>query len=113
MIGIGRLFSYLSSMAAQYNFIDQTNQGSNRYASNVMQGEYKSHPVTLFDYHYETYSTDSKGNRNTHHHYRSFFILTMKKSFHELKISRAGNDTLQSRQTCRCPQSNATLPVEE
>lgn len=78
------------SLADQYKFIDRTRQGSNRYAFNVMQGIYRDYPVILFDYHYETHSTDSKGRRQTHHHYLSFFILTMKKSFPELKISREG-----------------------
>ncbi len=44
----------------------------------------------MFDYHYETHSTDSKGNRQTHHHYFSFFILLLPMSFPELKITREG-----------------------
>jgi hypothetical protein len=43
-----------------------------------------------FDYHYETHSTDSKGRRQTHHHYFSFFILQLPLSFPELKIGREG-----------------------
>ena len=78
------------SLATQYKFIDRTRQGSNRYAFNMMQGKYRDYPVILFDYHYETHSTNSKGHRQTHHHYLSFFILTMKKAFPELKISKEG-----------------------
>ena len=77
-------------LASQYKFIDQTRQGSNRYAANVIQGSYRDYPVILFDYHYETHSSDSKGRRQTHHHYLSFFILTMKKAFPEIKISQEG-----------------------
>jgi hypothetical protein len=77
-------------LATQYKFIDQTRQGSNRYASNVVQGTYRDYPVILFDYHYETHSTDSKGRRQTHHHHLAFFILTMKKAFAEIKISKEG-----------------------
>ena len=43
-----------------------------------------------FDYHYETRSTDSKGRRKTHHHYFSFFILRLGRSFPELLISPEG-----------------------
>lgn len=39
-----------------------------RYAYNVMEGEWAGTPLRAFDYHYETHSTDSKGNRQTHHH---------------------------------------------
>jgi hypothetical protein len=46
--------------------------------------------VLAFDYHYETHSTDHKGNRQTHHHYFSFFILLLPVTFPELKITREG-----------------------
>ncbi|MGQ0614944.1 MAG: hypothetical protein ACT4PV_14510 [Planctomycetaceae bacterium] len=47
-------------------------EGSNRYAYNVIEGEREGARVCLFDHHHETYSTDSKGHRTTHHHHRSF-----------------------------------------
>ena len=50
-------------------------QGSNRYAFNILAGRHRDHPVVLFDFHHETYSTDSKGNRQTHHHHRSFVTI--------------------------------------
>ncbi len=50
-------------------------QGSNRYAYNVLQGRYRDRAVCAFDYHYETYSTDSKGNRQTNHHQFSMAVL--------------------------------------
>ncbi len=78
------------ALASHYSFIDRAKAGSNRYAFNVMRGDYRNHPVTAFDYHYETHSTDSKGHRRTHHHYLCFFVLTMEKAFPELKISREG-----------------------
>lgn len=62
-------------IAQRYSFLDKLRAGSNRYAFNIMSGNYQGHDVSLFDYHYETYSTDSKGHRHTHHHYFSFFIL--------------------------------------
>ena len=50
--------------------------GDNRYAYDVMQGTWQSHYVLAFDYHYETYSTNEKGERQTHHHCFSAAILT-------------------------------------
>ena len=77
-------------MAKQYAFLDKLRQGSNRYAYNIMNGRFHGHEAAAFDYHYETHSTDSKGNRQTHHHHFSFFILTVEKSFPELTIAKEG-----------------------
>lgn len=49
--------------------------GSNRYAYNIIDGEYRARQVMAFDYHYETHSTDSKGRRQTHHHHFSAVII--------------------------------------
>jgi hypothetical protein len=78
------------SLAQSYQFLDKLNQGSNRYAYNVLSGTFQDFPVMMFDYHYETHSTNSKGHRQTHHHYFSFFILTLAQSFPELKIGPEG-----------------------
>ena len=77
-------------LAERFGFLDKLAQGSNRYAFNVMSGNYRQNPVLVFDYHYETHSTDSKGRRQTHHHYFSFFILLLPVSFPELKVTREG-----------------------
>ena len=77
-------------LADRFGFLDKLAQGSNRYAFNVISGSYRQNQVLVFDYHYETHSTDSKGNRQTHHHYFSFFILLLPISFPELKITREG-----------------------
>jgi hypothetical protein len=74
----------------QFGFLDKLAQGSNRYAYNVLNGNYRGYPVTAFDYHYQTQSTDSKGNRQTHHHHFSFFILRLERSFPELTIAPEG-----------------------
>ena len=50
-------------------------QGDDRYAYNVMEGHSAERPVSAFDYHYETHSTDSKGHRTTHNHYFSAVIV--------------------------------------
>ena len=77
-------------LARRYSFLDKLRAGSNRYAFNVLSGDYQGHGVTVFDYHYETHSTDSKGHRQTHHHYFSCFILGLSRSFPELVIGREG-----------------------
>jgi hypothetical protein len=75
-------------LADRFEFLNQLAQGENRYAINVLSGTYQQNKVLAFDYHYETHSTDSKGNRQTHHHWFSFFILTLPASFPELTLRR-------------------------
>ena len=77
-------------LADRYDFLNRLRQGSNRYAYNIISGRYRGHGVRVFDYHYETHSTDSKGNRQTHHHHFSFFILELSKTFPELTIAKEG-----------------------
>jgi hypothetical protein len=77
-------------LASRFRFLDKLRSGSNRYAFNILSGNYQGHDVTAFDYHYETHSTDSKGRRQTHHHYFSFFILHVLASFPELAIGKEG-----------------------
>jgi hypothetical protein len=77
-------------LARRYSFLDKLRAGSNRYAFNVLSGNYQGHDVIVFDYHYETHSTNSKGHRQTHHHYFSFFILHLPQSLPELAIGKEG-----------------------
>lgn len=49
--------------------------GSNRYAYNILSGKSGADGFVGFDYHNETYSTDSKGNRTTDHHYFSGIVV--------------------------------------
>jgi hypothetical protein len=79
-----------SSIDERYSFLSKLNTGSNRYASNRLSGHYRDHAVEAFDYHYETYSTDSKGRRQTHHHHFSYFILQLPRRFPETTITREG-----------------------
>ncbi|MBT7067866.1 MAG: hypothetical protein HN919_16320 [Verrucomicrobia bacterium] len=77
-------------LAKRYGFMNALRKGSKRYAFNVIEGAHEGHQVEVFDYHYETHSTDSKGRRQTHHHYFSFFVLTLPAAFPELTIAREG-----------------------
>ena len=74
-------------LADRYNFLKQLAQGENRYARNVLSGTYQQNQVLAFDYHYETYS-QGKSGRQTHHHWFSFFILTLPAVFPDLTIRR-------------------------
>jgi len=77
-------------LAERYGFLNKLRAGSNRYAFNTLSGSYQGQDATAFDYHYETHSTDSKGHRQTQHHYFSCFLLHLPRSFPELVIAREG-----------------------
>ena len=77
-------------LAREYRFLDKLRTGSNRYAFNILSGTYQNHEVAAFDFHYETHSSNSKGQQQTHHHYFSFFILHMPAMFSELTIAAEG-----------------------
>jgi len=68
-------------IAKRYSFLDKLRVGSNRYAFNILNGNYKGYDVIVFDYHYRTGS-----GKNTQHHYISFFVLHLPVSFPELVI---------------------------
>ncbi len=77
-------------LVERYGFIDALRKGSDRYAFNILSGEYQGHRVQAFDFHYATYSHNPKGGRRKHHHYASFFILRQERSFPELRIYPEG-----------------------
>ncbi|MGZ0654195.1 hypothetical protein ACWPKS_01175 [Coraliomargarita sp. W4R72] len=79
-----------SSFARRYGFLDHMDDGSRRYVFNRISGEIEGNEVNAFDYHYETYSRDSKGRRSTNHHYYSIFTLSLPARFPELNIEREG-----------------------
>jgi hypothetical protein len=74
-------------IADRFEFLKQLAQGDNRYATNVLAGNYQQNKILAFDYHYETY-TQTKNGRQTQHHWFSFFILTLPAFFPDLTIRR-------------------------
>ena len=72
----------------RFGFLKQLAQGDDRYATNVLSGNYRQNEILAFDYHYETHSTDSKGHQQTQVCWFSFFILTMPAVFPDLTIRR-------------------------
>jgi len=52
-------------------------QGDDRYGYEFLRGQWKNRPFEGFSYHYETSSTDSKGNRQTtNHHFSVAFLVS-------------------------------------
>jgi len=77
-------------LARDYEYLRGLHEGENRYAFDVMTGSHRDRPVTLFDFHYETRSTDSKGNSSTTNHYRHVVLLRLERSFPALVLSPEG-----------------------
>ncbi|MEN8661847.1 MAG: hypothetical protein ABF330_05075 [Lentimonas sp.] len=78
------------SFAKRFGFLNHMDDGHKRYAFNRLSGEVDGQQANIFDYHYETYSRDSKGNRRTNHHYFSIFTLSLPAALPELNIEREG-----------------------
>jgi hypothetical protein len=74
----------------RFNFLNKLNKGSNRYGFHYLGGQWQGYEACGFSFHYETHSSDSKGNRTTHHHYLGVVVLEIEKSFPELRIQPEG-----------------------
>jgi hypothetical protein len=61
-------------------------RGERRFAYNVFDGERGSRRVTCFDYHYVTYTRDSKGHRQTHTHRFSAALVHLDARFPRLLV---------------------------
>jgi hypothetical protein len=71
----------------RFGFLKQLAQGDDRYAVNVLSGNYQQNEILAFDYHYATYHTDKNGTHKDDHWF-SFFILTLPTVFPDLTIRR-------------------------
>ncbi len=66
-------------------------KGENRYAYNLCEGRWPGgRGVSCFDFHYETYSTDKDGNRETHHHHFSAALVQSELPLKPLAIRPEG-----------------------
>ena len=82
--GAGRDFG----IPGRFGFLMQLAQGDDRYAANVLSGNYQQNEILAFDYHYATYHTDKNGTHKDDHWF-SFFILTLPAAaFPDLTIRR-------------------------
>lgn len=74
----------------RYSHLNFLQTGSNRYAYNILAGKWHAREMTVFDYHYETHSTDSKGHRQTHHHHFSVAVVESEFPLREMTIRPEG-----------------------
>jgi hypothetical protein len=74
--GLGFSPNRNSQIVCRYPSFHCLTQGDNRYAYNLIAGRWANRDLCTFDYHYETYSTDSKGRRQTHPHSFSAVVLS-------------------------------------
>ena len=73
-------------IADRFSFLKPFNEGHDRYAANVISGNYQQDEILAFDYHYATGSS-----KNRHDYNLSFFILTVPQSqFSQLTIRPEG-----------------------
>lgn len=63
------------SFDERYRFFDTLRQGDSRYAYNILTGDFEGRNIVGFDYHYETSSRDSDGDRTTTSHHFSAVIF--------------------------------------
>jgi hypothetical protein len=86
----GLTFSTGRTKVKPERLFDCLQRGHDRYASMMMAGKIDDWVVRAFDYHYETYSTDSKGRRQTHHHHFSAVLIDSKFPLKHLYIRPEG-----------------------
>jgi len=74
----------------RFDHIDLLRSGNNRYTQNHLTGLFRDRPVTICDFHYETYSHDNKGRRRTHHHWYGVAFIEIPLVMREIRIRREG-----------------------
>jgi hypothetical protein len=70
------------AFAEGWGFLSRLNQGTNRYAFNVMRGTYQEQALFIFDYHYQTGS-----GKNREEHSSTVLLLVCKHVFPHLTIA--------------------------
>mgnify|MGYP001765660199 CR=1 FL=1 len=78
------------SLYMRYRAFSCLQRGDNQYAYNICLGTIGQRVTCGFDYHYETHSTDSKGHRQTHHHYFSALVVDSSLPLKPLSIRPEG-----------------------
>lgn len=64
--------------------------GDNRQARNIMTGRAGDRSCVVFDYRYDTHSTDSKGNRTTSTHWFEIVAVSLPRTVPSLEVGREG-----------------------
>lgn len=74
----------------RYPEFDCLRRGSSRYGYNLLRGDWRGRDFLGFDYHYATHSTNSKGQRTTHHHHFSCVLIGSSLPLRPLEIRPEG-----------------------
>ena len=69
------------TFALGWGFLSWLDQGSRRYAFNLLQGKYHESPLFVFDYHFQTGEGKNKNER-----YLTILMLVCKEAFPKLTI---------------------------
>ncbi len=75
------------ALAKRYGKLDALRKGSNRYAYNILQGDWNGLRVELFDYHYQVTRSTGKST-STQHFYLSVLVCRLPRIFPELRVYR-------------------------
>jgi hypothetical protein len=86
----GLTFSTAHEQLREEHFFGCLSRGHRRHTKVLMTGAIDDWEMKAFDYHYETYSTDSKGRRRTNHHHFSAIIVDSRFPLHHLYIRPEG-----------------------
>ena len=89
-LGLSFTPSRSSELARRHENLRGLGEGDDRYAFDIMEGDYLGHAVTVFDFHYETHSTDSQGRRQTSHHHRHVVLLHLEREFPAMFVAPEG-----------------------
>lgn len=68
------------------HFLSDIRSGDNPYARHILKGDYRGHHTLVFEYHYQTTTQDSKGRKQTHHHYSRHALIDDARHYPELRI---------------------------
>lgn len=82
--------SHSTEIYYRYSFLNTLREGSNRYAFDLLTGQWKGYSAEAFNFHYQTQTRDSKGRVQIHHHYLGVVLLHLERSFPDLVIYPKG-----------------------
>jgi len=75
------------SLADDYAFLPYLAQGQDRYAFNILSGNYRQSEVLVFDYHYEGLGPDPHSEDQRSHFFLTPVLLLVPAYFPELRVT--------------------------
>lgn len=88
--GFGLRGGRVHGMDEAFPTLECLRKGSNRYAYDLLTGQWRGRAMRAFHYHYEVYTHDSKGRRQTHHHHLTVAAVTSELPLQHLEIRPEG-----------------------